>query len=906
MPEKKRFVIIDGNALIHRAFHALPPLTAPSGEVVNAVFGFASILLKVLKDLKPDYVAATFDPPGKTFRHKEYAAYKATRVKAPQELYDQISRVKELVERFRIPSFEEPGFEADDMIGTLAAKAKGVETVIVTGDMDTLQLVDGRTKVYTLKKGIGETVLYDARMVEERYGLAPEQMIDYKALRGDPSDNIPGVHGVGEKTATDLLKTFGTLEHLYDALKKQTPKIQALPEALRQKLHDHLKEALLSKRLATIVRDVPVAFSLAKTARTHYDRQAVVELFRELGFQSLLNKLPTDEVREQAMFELQDSSTVPHRQGQDYTLVRTEDEWTALQKKLAGVTRVAVDTETTGLDPFTARLLGVSLSWKHGEAYFVSFRGALRPKLLKPFLEDTGVEKIGHNMKYDYEVLRQSGIRLAPLTFDTMVGSYLLNAGVRQHNLNAAVFSEFGYEMMPIEALIGPKGKKQIPVEAVPEAKLSWYSCEDADFTFRLSEAYRPKLRAEHLERLCREVEMPLVEVLADMEAAGIGLDTDLLESLSKTLGKKLDHLAGQITKLAGREFNINSPLQLKSVLFETLKLDSQGLGRTKTGISTSAGDLEKLKDAHPIIPLISEHREFAKLKSTYLDALPALVSPRDHRLHTSYNQTVAATGRLSSSDPNLQNIPIRTDWGRKIRQAFIAPPHFKLLSADYSQFELRIIASLANDEKMIDAFRKGEDIHARTAAEVHNVPIDQVTPEMRRDAKTVNFGIIYGLGSSGLAESSGLSREEARAFIDTYFSVYQGVATYLEETKALAHKLGYVETLFGRRRKLPEINAKQPMIRAAAERMAINMPVQGTQADVIKLAMIRLARELPGVSPKTRMLLQVHDELVFEAPTDDVDAVSRFVKEVMENVHKFKVPVVVEVHAGNNWDEAH
>lgn len=904
MPERvKRLVIIDGNALIHRAFHALPNLTSPKGEPVNAVYGFALVFLKVLKDLKPEYVVAAFDPPGKTFRHKAYAAYKATRVKAPQELYDQIPRVKELVAAFNVPTLEQAGFEADDVIGTVTAKAKGVERVIVTGDMDTLQLVDDQTSVYTMKKGIGETTVYDSAAVEERFGLKPAQMIDYKALRGDPSDNVPGVPGVGEKTAADLLKTFGSLIELYRNLHKKTAKAEALPVGLRKKLLDHERGAEQSRALVTIVRNVPLTFSLSDAARTRYDRAKVVAFLRGLGFQSLLSKLPSDEDSGSAAAV---AAAAPERPGQRYTLVRTEAEWRALADRLAGVTRLAVDTETTDLDPLQAELLGVSLAWKEREAFFVSFDGPLRPELLKTLLEDPGVEKIGHNLKFDAQILERAGVQLRPLGFDTMIASYLLNAGTRQHNLDSSVFAEFGYEMMPIEALIGKKGKNQLAMRAVPVEKLSWYSCEDADFTFRLAEAYRPKLTAEHVEKLFREVEMPLVEVLAAMELAGILVDVDHLESLGKTLGRKLSTLEEKIIEQAGGPFNVNSPLQLKTVLFEKLKLDTAGIGRTKTGLSTSAEELEKLKNAHPVIPLIIEFREFAKLKSTYLESLAALVSPVDHRLHTSFNQTVAATGRLSSSEPNLQNIPIRTEWGRKIRQAFVAPPHRKLISADYSQFELRIVASLANDEKMIETFRRGEDIHTRTAAEIHGLPLEAVTPEQRRDAKTVNFGIIYGLGSGGLAQGTGMTRDEARAFIEKYFATFPGLANYLEETKALAHELGYVETLFGRKRKLPEINSRQPMLRAAAERMAVNMPVQGTQADVIKMAMVELHRGLPKISPDTKMILQVHDELVFEVPVPDVRKVSTYVKETMENVHTFKVPVVVEVHAGDNWDQAH
>ncbi|MBI4092333.1 MAG: DNA polymerase I [Candidatus Kerfeldbacteria bacterium] len=826
MEHKQKLVIVDGNALIHRSFHALPPLSTKKGELVNAVYGFAAVLLKMFRELKPTHVVVCFDRREKTFREKEFAEYKATRVKAPQELYDQIPRVKQLVESFNIPILEKAGYEADDLIGTIAAKVDGVEKVIVTGDQDTLQLVDDEVSVYTLKKGLGETITYNPSSVKERFGITPGQLIDFKALRGDPSDNIPGVDGIGEKTAAVLLQKFGTLEKLYEALEKDSPPVKKLPAGVREKLRKDKKNAFLSKRLATIVKNVPIQFSLAEAARKRYDRQQVVKLFQDLEFTSLLSKLPEDgKEKHQAALDLQ-SHDVPRKKGHDYQLVADSQSFKRLLTLLKVQPALTIDTETTGLDPLQARILGISFSWKEGLAYFASLQGDWLEQL-KPILEDPKIAKHGHNLKYDLSVLKTAGIDLRGMTFDTMIASYLLNPGSRAHGLDQLVFEEFGYEMQPIEALIGPPGKKQLPMESVPVEKLSWYSCEDADYTERLVKKLQPPLAKARLIKLFDEIEMPLSAVLATMERNGVKIDTDFLRQMSKEVGQKLKRIEAAIFKQAGLEFNVSSPIQLKEVLFEKLNISTKGLGKTKTGISTAADQLEKLKGEHPIVEKILEYRELAKMKSTYLDALPELVNPVDGRVHTSFNQTVAATGRLSSSDPNLQNIPIRSELGAEIRKAFIAERGNRILAADYSQFELRIAASIANVKKMIESFRENEDIHARTAAEIHGIPLDKVTKEIRRTAKEVNFGVLYGMGPSGLAQRQRISREEAQAFIEKYYVVYHELKEWIEETIALSHKLGYAETLFGRRRYLPELHSSNPMIRAAAERMAVNMPTQ-------------------------------------------------------------------------------
>lgn len=914
MPAKReKFVIIDGNALIHRAFHALPPLSTKKGELVNAVYGFTTILLKVLKDFKPEYIAATFDLAAPTFRHKEYDAYKATRVKAPQELYDQIPRVKDVVRAFNIPIFEKEGFEADDLIGTVSRKLHGkpIEVIIVTGDMDTLQLIDDQTKVFTLKKGLGETITFGANEVLERYGLKPDQMIDYKALRGDPSDNIPGVPGIGEKTATELLQAFGTLDALYDAIEKNSSKLKKIKPRVLELLQKNKKSADLSKKLATIILSVPIDFTLNACLTKTYDRQKVVDLFQELEFKSLLMKLPTmslfqnveaPEGGQQTLLAVSHAS----RKKAKYTVVTTEEQFSDILKKLSAVHRMAVDTETTGLDIIEDKLLGVSMSWKAGEAYYIDVShkdGKVWLDKLRPILEKHDIEKVGHNMKYDYEMLQQADITFSPLTFDSMIASYLINSAGRQHGLDALVFGELGYEMMPLTELIG-KGKEQTSMRDVPVEKLGWYSAEDADFTLQLSAKLEKDLAAKKGTQLLNTIEMPLIPVLSSMERTGVKIDINFLHTMSVSMKKKLTILEKEIYKAGGTQFNINSPLQLKEVLFEKLKLSTEGIGKTKSGFSTAADELEKMRDMHPIINHILEYRELAKLRSTYVEALPLLVKKTTGRVHTDYNQTIAATGRLSSTNPNLQNIPIRTELGREIRKAFIADRGFRLLAADYSQIELRLAAALSGDTKMLAAFRKGEDIHARTAADIHGIALEAVTKDIRRTAKEVNFGVLYGMGVYGLASRTGITREKAKDFIGRYFKLYTGVAQYIERTKALARSKGYVETLFGRRRYLPDINSSVAQMRNAAERMAVNMPLQGTAADLMKLAMIAVFENLSKVSPKTRMLLQVHDELVFEVPAADIDRVGKFVQETMETVEKFSVPIVVEVSVGQNWGE--
>ncbi len=929
MSKKERIVLIDSNALIHRAFHALPPLQTKKGEPVNAVYGFTSTLLKVLADLKPAYIAAAFDRKEETFRHKEYAEYKAQRVKAPEEIYEQIPKTKEVLESFSIPIFEYQGFEADDIIGTLAKQAqeKGLDTYIVTGDLDTLQLVSSKVKVYTLKRGIGDTVIYDEEQVRKRFNLAPWQLVDFKALKGDPSDNIPGVPGIGQKTAALLVSEFSSIENLYQEIEKGTAKAKKLPQRLQQNLKNYKEQAFFCKKLITLREDVPVKLDLGECQLHKYDKNEVFQLFQKLGFKSLLSRLPDtleDKKIQSSLFSsTQRITSVPkpgeiiRHQGVKYQIVQNETELDKLVNQIKNRGGFAFDIEATSQEAMRAKLVGISLALREKEAYYLplghnfqnqksKFKNLDLDKVLtklKGVFEDSEIEKYGHNLKYDMLVLLNYKIKVLGTSFDSMIASYILHPTTRAHDLDSVAFTELGVQTLPLKALIGT-GKKQISVAEVPVEKLGIYSCEDADLSFRLKNHFEKLLVQEKLDKVFYDIEIPLVSVLSLMEFKGVKIDEGFLLKMSSELQAKISNLEKNIYHSVGYQFNINSPQQLSSVLFEVLKLPQKEIKKTKTGISTAASELEKLKGTHPVIDFIIQYRELVKLKTTYLDALPHLINSTTGRLHTSFNQTATATGRLSSSDPNLQNIPIRGTYGGHLREAFVAEPGFKLLCADYSQIELRIIASLSRDQRMIDAFVSGEDIHTTTASEIFGVPKNEVTKEMRQQAKAINFGIIYGMSSHGLSQALGISHEEAREYIEKYFSLHSGIKTYIEETLEQARSEGYVKTVFGRKRPLPEINSSIFNVRAAAERMAINMPVQGTAADLIKIAMIRINNELPKVSKESRMILQVHDELVFEIPQDTVEKAAQLVKNIMENAYTLEIPLEVGLSVGDNWGE--
>ncbi|MBM3127522.1 MAG: DNA polymerase I [Chloroflexi bacterium] len=925
-----KLVLLDSHALIHRAYHAIDArLTSPSGEPTNATYGFTSTLLKVLNDEKPDYIAAAFDV-GRTFRDDLYAQYKAHRPPLPDELRVQINRARQVVETLNIPAFGVEGYEADDLLGTLArqASARGIEVVIVTGDSDTFQLIDPNVRVLTFSRQFSDTILYDEAKVQERYGLTPRQLIDFKSLKGDPSDNIPGVAGIGEKTATKLLQQYDNIENLYAHLDE-------LDAKTREKLRAGKAQAEQGKQLVTIVTDAPIALDLDACRVAQIDRERVSALFRELGFRaSLLDRLPG--ATQPDLFsdtKARESARADTRE--NYHIVDSDDALDQLVVRLQSARAFTVDVETTGTDEMRAELVGIAIGVGGEEAYYIPVATAdrrpptvgqlafdatpsfvvRRPSLardivlgkLKAVFADASIAKYAHNAKYDLTILAEAGVETRGLAFDTMIAASLIEQGGSLGLKNLAR-DKFGAEMAEIATLIG-KGKKQISMADVPIEQVAPYACADADYAYRLVELYQPQIAdpARGVEKLFRDVEMPLVPVLMEMERTGVLLDLDFLAQMSRELTARLLELEKQITAHVGLPINIASPVQLADALFNRLKLPTAGLPKTKTGqISTAADVLESLRNAHPIIPLILEHRELSKLKGTYVDALPALVLPRTGRVHTDYNQTGIVTGRVSSSNPNLQNIPIRTELGRQVRRAFIAPRGSKLISADYSQVELRILAHIARDPGLLDAFARGEDIHAATAARLFKVSLDQVTSSMRQLGKTINFGIAYGITDYGVAARTDLSQTEARQLIDNYFAQFAGVKTYIEKTKREAREIGYVQTLLGRRRYFPELQRglRDVGARNAAEREAINHPIQGSAADIIKIAMVRLHAELHARHLRAQMTLQVHDELVLECPDDEVRVVGPLVRETMEHAYALDSKLKVDVAVGQNWDE--
>ena len=936
--KKEKFIIIDGNALIHRSFHALPPLTTKSGQMVNAVYGFTSVLLKAIKEFKPAYIALTFDRKEKTFRHEEYKEYKATRIKAPDELYEQIPLAKEVAEVLNIPIYEKAGFEADDIIGTLTKKVGSqIEKIIVTGDMDAMQLINNSTKVYTMSRGMSDSILYDEQAVIDRYGLKPEQIIDYKALRGDPSDNIPGVKGIGEKTAVELLQEFKTLDGIYkyiELVKKQESKDTKIKDRILGLLEEYREDAYISRKLAEIKCDVEMSFSLDDLKFGGFDREKAAILFSKFEFKSLMPRLQGIEnhglkIINKEKNSIIDSSADKFERNKElfnYNLIDDEKSFEKFFKKLKTQKEFTFDTETANFEPVCAQLLGISFSWAEGEAYYLNLKSQISNlksndlfnyknnqnkkevnwlTKLKPIFENEKIKKYGHNIKYDIEVMASYDIEVKGVEADSMIMSYLLNSGSRQHNLDTVTFSELSFQKISKDDLLG-KGKDKKTFGEVDLEKLYNYSCEDADFTNRLVKKLFPQLKKANLEKLFYEMEMPLVQVLAYMEANGIIIDSKYLLKIKTRVNKEILELTGKIYKLSGVEFNINSTQQLREILFEKLALPIFGITKTKTGLSTGADELEKLKDQHPIIKLIQKYRELTKLMNTYIEALPELINKTTGRVHTSFNQSVTATGRLSSTEPNLQNIPIKSDLGKEIRQAFIAQKGYKLLSLDYSQIELRLAAHMSGDKKMIKAFLAGEDIHRATAAAINEVGLDLVTDNMRREAKATNFGILYGQGPHGLSQNADIPYARAKDFIDNYFLVYKDVKKYIEQTIADARAKGYTETLFGRKRYLPEINSSVAMVKKSAERIAVNTPIQGTAADIIKMAMVEIYKEikLKYKKEEVKMLLTVHDELLFEVKNNIVEKCAKDFKAFMENVIKLKVPIIVDAKAGENWGE--
>ncbi len=914
MSNKPLLVLFDGSAVFHRGYHSIPHLSTRDGVPTNAVLGFANILLRVLTDLKPTYAIVTWDKSEKTFRNDLYPLYKAHRIKQPDDLYAQIPTTHELVDALNIPWIELSGFEADDIIGTLAKQAEergDLDIVIATGDKDQLQLIDRSTVVDMFNPRTPVPTRYDLAKMREKYDLTPQQFIDYKAIIGDPSDNIPGVAGIGDVGARKLLAEYKTLDNIYEH-------IDEITGGIHDKLAANKEMAYLSKKLSIIVCDAPVKLELEPAHIHDYDRQAVHDLFRRLEFKSLLTKLPPDLSSmsggpvNTAPSLFDEGGEAPKRERKHletakYTAIATKAALGDLIGKLKQQPVFALDTETDSLDTLTANLVGLSVSFKSGEAYYIPVGHTNGTQLdrddvlaeLKPILEDSKIGKVGHNIKFDYEVLRRYGIAIGTIAMDTMVAAFLLNSLGRAQSLDDLAYSELGIEMIPISELIGT-GKTQITFDKTLIEEATTYAAEDADVAWRLYERLKIQLEEEQLAELGERLEWPLIPILGEMELAGIELDVPFLRTFAVRLDKRIGELKEQVYSQAGEEFNLASPAQLSQILYGRLGLASAGIKKGKTGISTAAGELEKLRDAHPIIELIMEYREYEKLKNTYVDALPEMVAA-DGRVHTSFNQTIAQTGRLSSTNPNLQNIPVRTELGREIRQAFVAPKGRVLVSADYSQIELRVAAALAHDPDMIETFKSGIDLHQQTAAELYSVPLDKVTKDQRSAAKTINFGVLYGMSAHGLSVATGMDGKEAADFINRYFEVRPALAKYIEETKKFAFDNQYTATLFGRRRPCPEIRSTNFQIRSAAERMAVNVPIQGTAADIYKLAMIALDAKLEG---NAQLLLQIHDELIVETSVDRGDEIAALMKQTMESVYDIGVPLAVDTAVGTNWGE--
>ncbi len=911
-------VLLDGHSLAYRAFHALPPdLRTSKGEMTNATYGFTSMLITVLRDFAPDYMAVSFDV-GRTFRHDLFEEYKAQRPETPENFHKQVERIKEIVEAFHIPIFVMEGYEADDVIGTLARRAEeqGLDVLIVTGDTDAFQLISPHVRVLTSGRRFSDTVIYDEERVRQRYGVSPRQLVDFKALVGDKSDNIPGVPGIGPKTAAKLLQQYETLEGIYEHLD------EVKPERVRKALAEHKETVFAARNLVRIRTDLPLELDLERCKRQPYDRERVLALFRELEFRSLLNRLP----------EMQEPSPTPEGEPIQPSLfppehvesrpskvhpkiVTTREGLRELVDVLASAPRITFDVETDSIDPHRARLVGLALAWgTRGDetAYIpVAHRNGVqlawddvRAALASHFARKDALY-VAHNAKFDMIVLQRHGLEVTGRLADTMLMAWLIDPGRRRLGLKELAFTAFGEEMTEITELIG-KGKKQITMDHVGIEEVARYAATDVWVTARLYDYYLPILNRHGVEHLFWEVEMPLVPVLIDMERRGVLIDVDFLRELSRRLTEKLREIEQEIYRLVGYEFNINSPQQLSDVLFGSLGLPATGLRKTKSGhYSTAASVLERLRGKHPVVDLVLEQRQLQKLLSTYINALPKMVNPETGRIHADFNQAGAETGRIASNSPNLQNIPIRTEMGRLIRKAFIAPPGHLLLAADYSQVELRILAHVTRDPTLIQAFMEGKDIHAHTASLVYGVPIEEVTPQMRRVAKMTNFAISYGVTGYGLAERTEMDRETANAFIAQYFRTYPKVKEYIERVKREVREKGYVQTLLGRRRYFPELREGSGVaayVRQAAERAAINHPIQGTAADIIKMAMIRVHRQLHEAGLRAGMILQVHDELVLEVPNEELGRVVPLVRDAMENAYQLIVPLKVDMEVGPNW----
>ncbi|MCS7305910.1 MAG: DNA polymerase I [Thermoguttaceae bacterium] len=895
----KTVYLVDAHSLIHQVFHALPEMTSPTGLPVSAVYGFARDILFLLEEKRPDYLFCVFDSIGPTFRHEIYSAYKANRPPMHEDLIPQMSIIHNLIDALGLGRLSLSGYEADDIMATVARQVEqlGGDCFLVTSDKDSRQLLSEHIRIFNIRKN----EVYDRESLRAEWGISPEQVIDFQSLVGDPTDNIPGIPLIGPKLASQLLVKHRTLEGVLEH-------VEEIPgEKRRENIKKFWHQALLSRQLVRLRTDVPIQVDW-ETGRTgRFDRQKALEILSELGFRSLAAKVAALPIGEPSR---------PARQKRLEIHCQIVDSDQKLQEVVALLQQqklVCIDLETTHLWPRWAEIVGYALATEDQRAWYIPVRSPpgdvqLDPQLvlqrLRPLLENPGIEKIGQNLKYDMVVLRSAGVELAGVSFDTMLASYLLEPGSRNHNLDELARRYLGHSTIKISQLIGT-GRQQKRMDEVPVARIAEYAGEDAVLPVVLRPILARRLAQEGLEQLFREVEIPLIGVLADMEFWGVRVDVDRLRQLSRQYGQRMEALEQEIYALAGRRFNINSPKQLQEVLFEQRGL--QPLKRTKTGSSTDAEVLEELATQDPLPAKILQYRQYAKLKSTYVDALPEMVHPVTGRIHASFHQVVTATGRLSSSDPNLQNIPIRTEEGREIRSAFVPGQEgWQMVSADYSQIELRILAHYCGDERLCEAFRRDEDIHARVASQIFGVPLEEVTPEMRRRAKAVNFGVIYGQTAFGLSKQLGISPEEAAQFIDTYFGGYPRIEEFLRHTLAECHQAGYVKTILGRRRVIEGVRPEAGRQRNLAERTAINTVIQGSAADLIKLAMLGVWRRLRQEGLKSRMILQIHDELVFECPQEEVPQLAKLIESEMGGVWSLQVPLKVDVTVGPNWADLH
>lgn len=931
MTEDKRLYLIDAYAMIFRGYYAFikNPRLSSKGLDTSAIFGFTNSLIELIKRERPAHLAVVFDVGKANIRTEDFSEYKANRAETPEAIKIAVPYIHQILEAMHIPILGVEGYEADDVIGTIAVKAEkqDYQVFMVTPDKDFAQLVTDKIKIYKPASKGGGIEILGVKEVLEKYQIQdPKQVIDFLGMMGDSVDNIPGLEGVGEKTAKKFLQEFGSMENLL-------ANTHQLKGKLREKVEASAERGLLSKKLATILTDAPIDFQHEKYHLEKPDFDKLKTIFDEIEFRRLYDNLvktfndsaqPTANSQQQIaneqpvqldLFSMMDepvASTKNKMENSDhlYQFIDNPKAQKILLENLLTKKAVCFDTETTSLNEMEAELIGLSFSYRKGLAYYIPIsenrqEAQATMEIFRPFFEKKDLLKIAHNSKYDYKVLKNYGIEIEGAIFDTMIAHYLINPDMK-HGMDYLSEVYLHYIPISIESLIGKKGKNQGNLRSVSLQQQTSYAAEDADVTFQLYELFSPQLREQNLEKLFYQIEMPLMKVLAKMEREGISIDKNRLKKESQDLENDLQKLEQKIFELSGEEFNMNSPKQLGDILFDKLKLDPKAK-KTKTGqYATSEEVLQKLASKHEIIKYILEYRTYQKLKSTYVDALPLEVNPKTERIHTSFMQTVAATGRLSSTNPNLQNIPIRTLRGQQVRSAFVAEGENKLISADYSQIELRLIAEMSGEQNMIKAFQNGEDIHASTAAKLFKVPLNEVTKLQRSQAKTVNFGIIYGVSSFGLSEQTGLSRSEAKAMIDAYFETYPRLKEYMNEQVLKARKDGFVETLLGRKRYLKDINSANFVVKGHAERNAVNAPIQGTAADIIKLAMIKINEKLEQQNLKTKMLLQVHDELLFEVPKDEIPKVSELVKTEMENAYQTKVPLLVEIGVGENWLDAH